>query len=270
MDQEPQEVYERIPWETLEKQGSDRQWLLIAIAGAVALGALAYSFVKSQPMTTPPPEVEAIPVTVAAPGSVSPAPVGTVASPLVVAEADLYAINPERLIDRVAAHAEWFAVEYFTVDGSEQSRLTLGTLMPAGVPLPESPLGTQVFVDWVGTQVVSEVAPLAYEVEVVVRSLLSTEETGFVRQPTTILTIEITIGEDGLARVARPPIISTPSAITPLAMALTAVPAHISSEVESLHGPVVGGEPLADGRWRVVAMVAGADGVQRPATIIVP
>ena len=48
------EVYERIPWETLDKQSGDRQWLVIAVAGAVAVGALAYSFVKSQPAPSPP------------------------------------------------------------------------------------------------------------------------------------------------------------------------------------------------------------------------
>lgn len=52
MDQERHEVYERIPWERLERPSGDRQWMLIALAAAVAVGALAFSFMKNQPATT--------------------------------------------------------------------------------------------------------------------------------------------------------------------------------------------------------------------------
>ncbi|TDI36307.1 MAG: hypothetical protein E2O99_03760, partial [Acidobacteria bacterium] len=117
MDEERQEVYERIPWETLEKQGGDRQWLVVAVAGAVAVGALAYSFTKSQPAPASVPNPVAAAVT-DPPVTMAIAPVTTLQTPLVMAEADLYAIDPERIIDQAKALAEWFAVEYFAVDGS--------------------------------------------------------------------------------------------------------------------------------------------------------
>ncbi|MFV1961094.1 MAG: hypothetical protein ACC658_04595 [Acidimicrobiia bacterium] len=272
MDEERQEVYERIPWETLEKQGGDRQWLVVAVAGAVAVGALAYSFMKSQPAPAPAPTPVAAavtdpPVTLA---TAPAAPVTTSQTPLLLAEADLYAIEPERFIDQAKALAEWFAVEYFAVDGSEQSQATLGSLMPSGVPLPEAPSGTQVFVDWVGVQSVTETAPLAYDIGVLVRSLMAQADGGFVRQPTRLATIGVVIGDDGLPRVARPPSVTMSTGSSPLTMTLTPLPASIQEQVESVYGSVVGGEQLEDGRWRVVAMVEGVDGVRRPTVVTVP
>ena len=266
METERQEVYERIPWETLEKQGGDRQWLIIAVAGAIAVGALAYSFMKNQPVTPAiPASAEA--VAVAPPTSLPPAPVSTVASPLVVTEADLYAVDPERLIDHVAAHAEWFAVEYFSVDGSDESHATLGGLLPVGVPMPEAPAGTQVFVDWVGVRSIAETAPLTYQVEVLVRSLMSHQDGAFVRQPARLATVEVLVGPDGTPRVGSPPTVSVMSAPTPHPMGLLAVPAHVVAQLTTI-GDVIGGVQLADGRWKVVVMTQGLDGVRRPTTIV--
>lgn len=272
MDEERQEVYERIPWETLDKQSGDRQWMVIAVAGAVAVGALAYSFVKSQPAPAPVSATVAASVTTPqATIAVAPvSPVTTTQAPLLMAEADLYAVDPERIIDQAKALAEWFAVEYFAVDGSDQSQETLQSLMPSGVPLPEAPVGTQVFVDWVGVQSVTETAPLAYDIEVLVRSLMAQGEGGFVRQPTRVATIGVIIGDDGTPRVSRPPVITTPEGSSPLSMNLTALPAALQSQIESTYGPVLGGEQLEDERWRVVVMVEGVDGVRRPTTITVP
>ena len=271
MEEERNEVYERIPWETLEKQGGDRQWLLIAVAGAVAVGALAYSFMKNQP---PPAPVAQVAEAVAGPPDIvntSPvAPVSTVATPLVVAEADLYAVNPERIIDQVRSHAEWFAVEYFAVDGSEESQTTLGALLPSGIPLPVAPEGVQVFVDWVGARTVTETAPLTYDVEVMVRSLMAQGEGGFVRQPNRLVMVGIVVGDDGLPRVARPPIVTVQSMSSPMDLELAPLPAPTQEQAESLYGQVIGGEQLADGRWRVVVMAEGVDGVRRPTTVVVP
>ena len=35
MEQERNEVYERIPWETLDQKKGDRQWIMFAVAGAI-------------------------------------------------------------------------------------------------------------------------------------------------------------------------------------------------------------------------------------------
>ena len=158
MEPERNEVYERIPWETLEDKKPDRQWITLGVAGAIVLGALAYTWTSSRatvvPTTTLAASVPATPpvASAAPPAAPAVAPVTTASAPtpVLTAEADLYAVHPERAIDRATAHAEWFIAEYLTVDGSEESRATLGALLPAGVPLPVAPEGTRVFVEWCG------------------------------------------------------------------------------------------------------------------------
>jgi len=269
MEPERPEVYERIPWETLEKKSNDRQWLFYAVAGAIALGALAYSFVRSQPaavapLSEPQPDVS----TTVAPVVDSSVP--EVDSPVLMAEADLYAVDPDRLIDQAMAHAEWFAVEYFSVDGSAESGELIGSLLPEGVPPPEAPEGVQVFVDWARAQSATQLGPTSFEVEVLVRSLLSTGEGGFTRQAPQLALVPVAIGEDGLARVTSPPIIRAAAHPTPAPLGLTDVPEEIRVHMESTHGQVVGGIQVDEGIWRLVVMTTGVDGVIRPVTTVYP
>jgi len=268
MEPERDEVYERIPWETLEKKGGDRQWLAYALAGAVALGALGYSFVRSQPALPPATVAVSAPVTASATtieAQTTPPP-STVAGPIVVAEADLYAIAPERLIERAAAHAEWFAVEYMSADGTEESRRTLSSLLPAGAPMPETPEGTQVFVDWAGATGVTETGGMSFRVDVVVRSLLSTGEAGFVRQPPTMVTVDVEVNESGLAMVTGLPSLSPVTPSPSPNLGLVDIPEEVAVGIEA-GLEIVGGRQATDGSWEVVVMLVGSDGVRRPVTI---
>lgn len=267
MEPERQETYERIPWETLEKKSGDRQWIVYAVAGAVVLGALAYSFMRNQPV--PPPAAEppaAAPATV--PGTTAPSIVSstpsTAASPVVVAEADLYAVDPERLVDQVIAHAEWVAIEYMAVDGSEQSREVLTSLLPRGTPLPEAPEGVQVFVDWVRARSVTKTGPTSFDVGVLVRSLASGGDDGFVRQPPTLVSMSVEVAGDGIPRVTSVPSLEPAAPGTPAELALSQPPEDVVSDIE---GEVVGGVQRADGGWDLVVRLAGPDGVVRPVTI---
>lgn len=272
MEPERNEVYERIPWETLDRRTGDRQWLIIAMAGAVAVGALAYSFMRGQPVAPP-----ATPETVTQSAAPIPPPTAPAAttdtaatSPMVVAEEDLYALETDHLADVAASHAEWFAVEYISVDGSEQSRQTLASLLPAGVPLPEAPADTQVFVDWAGASSVTEIDPVTFLVDVMVRSLVSRGDEAFTRQPVSALQVEVVISDDGLPRIALPPRLSPAPATASAPLSLSPVPEPVLTQVETSHGPVVGGEAQPDGSWLVVAMVTGPDQVARPVTVAVP
>lgn len=265
MEQERHETYERIPWEALDRRRPDPGRLVIAGAVAVALGALAFSFMRSRPMA--PPETVAQSTLPATTATVTTA---AVPPPMVVAEADLYAVDPGSLADAAAAHAEWFAVEYVSVDGSEASRATLASLLPAGLPLPEAPEGVQVFVDWAGAVSVTETAPFTYEVEVLVRSLVSGSEGVFVRQPPRRLLVEVAIGPDGSPRVTRPPTVAVAAEPTaPQPIPLGTVPDQIRAELDASGASVVGGEPLPTGGWRVVVMAEDTDGVRRPRTVLV-
>jgi hypothetical protein len=266
------EVYERIPWETLQKGSGDRQWLVYAVAGAITLGALAYSFTRNRP---PAPTAVLAPAesAITSPSTVPPGvattrahPPSTVASPVVVAEADLFAVEPERLLDQASAHAEWFAVEYIATDGTDESQATLRSLLPLGLPLPEAPDGTQVFVDWARSVRSTQTGPLSFEFEVLVRSLLSVADTGFTRQPATLLTVTVELADDGQPRVTGAPATRTLAEYTPMQAQLEEVPEEVTERL-GLMGTIVGGRDLGDGTWEVVAMVAGPDGVQRPVTL---
>jgi hypothetical protein len=255
MDQERHEVYERIPWEVLEKPRQDHGWLVMALAGAVAVGALAYSFTRSQPADPAPTPVTAV---------TSPPPV-TADVPAVIPETELFAVDGEQILDRLAAHAAWFAVEFIAYDGSAVSAETLGALLPEGVPLPEAPEGTQVFVDWAGVSSVSEIGTMTYRAEVVVRSLASGADGGFIRQPPLTLTVEMTVDAAGLPQVTLPPTISATRLPGRATLTLTEVPADLP--LDPSLGSVLGGRQGDDGTWRVVSMVTGPDGVTRPQAV---
>jgi len=273
VEQERNEVYERIPWETLEEKKGDRQWLMFAVAGAVVLGALAYSFMSSRPGTVPvittlslaqatippaPPSVQALPPTMSS-------------SPVVTAEADLYAVHPERMIDKVAAHAEWFVAEYLTFDSSEQGRATLTSLLPSGIPLPAAPEGTRVFVEWVRTATVEEIAPLTYRATVLARSLAATGEGAYERQAPLEVAVEIAMAEEG-PQVVMPPELRPVDVGPAHQPVLAPVPDDIgATAIEQSGGSeVVGGAQSENGEWRVVLLAPGDDGVSRPVTIVVP
>lgn len=267
MEPERHEVYERIPWEHLDRHGGDRQWLYVGLAGAVALGALAYSFMRNQPIE-PAPTAQVVLTTVAQTPPVAPITEPTVASPLVVSEADLFAVEPESLARAVAAHAEWFVVEYMSVDGSEQSSTALRSLLPADVPLPEAPTGTQVFVDWVGVHRMTEIGDFRYEVEILVRSLVATTDRGFERQPTRLVIVEVGIDDAGRSVVMGAPVVTDAPAVGSVTLDLSEVPDEIVANLEDM-GRVIGGKPTADGGWSVVVMGHSSDGVARPVTTVV-
>jgi hypothetical protein len=270
MEQERDEVYERIPWETLEKKGSDRQWLLYAVAGAVVLGALVYSFMRNQPAPMPPPAVDAaatsVPATTAT--TVLPAAVpSTVATPMVVAEADLYAVDPERLVDQAAAHAEWLAVEFVSYDGSDQSSQTLSGLLPGGVPLPDAPDGAQVFVDWARASAITQTGPTTFDVDVLIRSLVSTGEGGFQRQPPRVLSVTVEIDDRSGALVTHIPTLRPVEPVAGTEVAITDLPADVMASIDPALGEPIGGIAASDGTWEVVVMEEGIDGVRRPVVI---
>lgn len=263
MDRERDEVFERIPWETLEQAPKDNNKLVIYLAGAVVVGSLAFALVRDRPPSPVPlPPVTEVPATTETlPHSPSPS---------LLAEADLYAVDHDRLASDAAAHAEWFAVEYLSSDGSEASRAILQSLLPQGVPLPSGPEEVKVAVDWVGAVSVSESGPLSFEVEVMVRTTAVTGGDVPVRQPPRTMVIEVGFGHDGQPRVLRPPLLATFQMPAPHLLGLVPVSEHLREHLSLTYAEVVGGEPLPDGRWMVVVMAVDPDGVTRPRSVLVP
>lgn len=272
MEPERDEIYDRIPWETLEPAGASRQWLVYAAAAALVLGALAYSFTRNQSPTpasqaAEPAATSTIPATTATTAA-APTP-STAADTVVVAEADLFAVDPERLIDLAAAHAEWFAVEYVSFDGDVESGSVLEALLPLGTPLPQAPDGIQVFVDWAGATAVAQTGPSTFDVDVVVRSLVARDDSAFTRQPPQHLMVPIELDGEGRPRVSRPPVLEERDPAGSAELALQEVPAGVAENL-SVEGEVVGGVPGANGGWLVVIFAPGPDGVTRPVTVEAP
>ena len=271
MESERNEVYERIPWETLEKKSTDKQWLLMAVAGAVVLGALAYSFVINRPAQTPSLPPTTVPQALPESSVLPPAAAAPPPSLVLMAEADLYAVDPERWLDRATAHAEWFVAEYFTVDGSAESAETLRSLLPTGLPVVDPPKEISVFVEWVRTLDVEEIAPFAYRVRVLVRLLVANGDNPYVRQAPVVATVEVAVDETG-PRVLMPPEVGPADVTSQETLSLTPVPPDIEALAFSTSGAieVLGGRLLDDGRWQVVIVGPGPDGVSRPMTVTIP
>jgi hypothetical protein len=274
---ERDEVYERIPWETLEEKRPDRQWIVLAVAGAVVLGALAYTWTSNRAVPAPattvaaPPPASSAPVAAVPPAApVAPATSATPQAPVLTAEADLYAVHPERAIDRATAHAEWFVAEYLTVDGSEASRATLSALLPAGVPLPVAQEGSRVFVEWVRTMSVEEAGELAFRVSVLARTLAAAAGGDYVRQPPLRLEVDVSVANTA-PQVLMAPVVAPASPGEAHQLQMIEVPEDIGATALQSSGgtEVVGGVQEAD-RWRVIVMAPGADGVARPITVPVP
>jgi hypothetical protein len=168
------------------------------------------------------------------------------------------------------SHAEWFAVEYMSVDGTDLSRQQLASILPAGIPLPEAPEGTQVFVDWAGSIAATETSPGKFQVDVLVRSLLSRGEEGFERQPPVVVVVSIEVGQDTQPRVAEAPRVEVVSLAVQPEASLGPVPEEVSTALAASHQRVVGGTERPDGGWDVVVMSTGPDGVTRPMTVVSP
>jgi hypothetical protein len=272
MEPERNETYERIPWETLEEKKPDRQWMMMAVAGAVVLGALAYSFMSNRPapIAVASTLAAAVPETtrVASPVPQAAAqPVATTA-PVVTAEADLYAVHPERVIDRAVAHAEWFVAEYLTMDGTEEGRAALTALLPAGVPMPSAADGTRVFVEWVRASAIEEVGQLVYRVTVLARSLAAASNEEYQRQAPLQVEVDVSVAGDA-PQVIMAPRVSPAQPGPTHQLTLVTVPEEIGDAALQQSGgsEVVGGLQTPDGGWRVVVVAATPDGVSRPVSV---
>jgi hypothetical protein len=276
MEEKREEIYERIPWETLQNPKSDRQTLIIGLAVAVAAGALVYSFVSNRSAHDVVPvsgESSTVTAPMTAPSTAAPfgpaAPLPPATAPESIAEADLYAISPAVLADAAVAHAEWFVYEYLTVDGSGENP-TLRELLPEDIPLPVAPEGALVFVEWVKSLSAHEVEPGVFSVNVLAHYMVAEDGQDYRRVEPEVITVTVAMSEAG-PQIASAPSVG-PVVVEPIASSgLGAVPADVENLVFSSHPDVtiVGGVAHDGGAWGVVIVAAGPGGVLRPVTLLV-
>ncbi len=270
MEEKREEIYERIPWETLENPKNDRQTLIIGIAAAVVVGALVYSFVSNR-QSVPPAPAAVEPTAQLAPAAPAPTVESLAPPPALtppnITEADLYAVAPAALSEVAAAHAEWFVLEYLTVDGSQENP-TLRMLLPGDIPIPSAPEGARVFVEWVRALSTEEIDVGIYSVDVLARYMVAPDGQTYERVAPELLSVVVAVSESGAQVTTAPtagPAITAPSA----AASLVEVPSGIVDLVlgDNPNADVVGGIQSSTGAWQVVAMVPTSGGIVRPVLI---
>src|SRR5690606_15799183 len=163
-DERDVEVFERIPWESLQTK-PDRRWIVYLTSGVLVLGAIGVSVGRQMAGPTPPamstPSAPAA-TTMAVPPPVTEPPPTTSTTPPLWSEADLMALPAATLEIPALARAEWFVSDYFTRDGEEERS----------------------FVEWVRAESIEWVAESTAEVSVLVRRLAASGDDPYTRLPT--------------------------------------------------------------------------------------
>lgn len=293
-----QEVFESIPWDELRDLGdtSRRRRLWYLVGGALVVAVLAFSVVRT--FSTPDPRV-VIPPTVppsppsspAAPSSPEPAvdPAPTYSPPLlpatpaVMSEADLRAVENPTASDgdsqdgrRAASYSEWFVLDYFTLDGTEQPDLLEYWLPGINRPLDTSarPLS---YVEWVRTLWAEPVAEGRWRTVVALRRLVSVDGAAYSRLPTQAVEVVVDFGGGMPTIVDLPRFIPLPEANPGQWWAMeeleTPPPAVLRTAQEELllaqAGAVVGRPAVSrmGDVWRVEWAVADPAGITWPISL---
>lgn len=186
MDEERDvEVFERIPWESLEDKG-DRRWMAYVIAGVIALGAVGVSLGRQMTPGPEPVPTTAAPVS-ATPETVVPATTAEVTAasgpPTTWSEADLMALPAETIETAAMAVAEWYVVDFFTRDGPE---------------------GDRSFVEWVRASQMEWETPTSARVTVLVRRLAATADAPYHRLEAEAWDVEMELDEEAWSVTSRP------------------------------------------------------------------
>lgn len=200
------EEREQIPWSSLVAEPDrvlDRRWLTAAVlVGVVAIVGVAFSLRdRGQP---PAPSDDAIETSAPSVNAIEPSPSMVVTEDQLTADPAL-AHGPDDLLV-IAARAEWFTMDFFTVDGSTETMRSIRAALAhdlRAVPLPHDELGPQTFVEWARTVQIDHVGGDAYQVTVVFRTIRASD-TGFDRDPVRAVSFEVATSE-GKVAVARMP-----------------------------------------------------------------
>ena len=292
-----QEVFESVPWEELRDLGdtSRRRRLWYLVGGASLVAVLAFSVVRT--FSSPDPQV-VIPPTVppspaARPASPSfpgpdqdPAPTHSPhllpATPA-MSEADLRAGEDPTASDgdsqderRAASYSEWFVLDYFTLDGTEQSALLEWWLPGINRPLDASPHPLS-YVEWVRTLWTEPVAEGRWRAVVALRRMVSVDGAAYSRLPTQSVEVVVEVGAGMPTIVDLPRFIPLPEAIPgqwwvgePLETPPTAVLRTARQELLLAQAGTVVGRPAVSRMgdvWRVEWAVADPAGISWPVSL---
>lgn len=239
-------VTERIPWEQLTVQPpKDRRMLWYGIAGgmlAVGLLAVLISRLGGSPGEMQPvvpaaapagtavqtavaePAAAATPAATAAPAP-APAPQPVAAplpEPTLLSEADLMAAGGAVSHLGATAAAEWFVLEFFTLDPSEKWGERVAAASGLIVPTEAAPVPTEAetvsYVEWTRARSVEQIGSDRFRVSVLMRRMVTSDGEVYRRLPAEEAVVEITAEPGGLMRAASLPVLGRPSAGQPRAL----------------------------------------------------
>lgn len=301
MDESDQDVerFESIPWAALLPEENNRRnrWLSIAGAGLIALvvGFVTLRVVNAGPAETvvtlgAPTPMEASVTQVASTmeaAAVPPTLAGSPPEPRVesvnpesraLTEADLLAVAPDGGLRAAVMRAEWFVVDFFTVDDDASGDAVRGAMgTPATVALPhDAPSGVS-YVEWARAYAVESLPGSGYRVSVAFRTLSGPEGEAVVRRPVRAVAVEVVADTSGGTAVldlpqALPTPVILPVPSTPgRCEAVGAMPAAVEAAALQVAGApgvdstVIGGT-ACDGGWRVVVETADGSGMAFPMT----
>jgi hypothetical protein len=214
------EELEQIPWSSLTAQvdgGTDRRWYVLgALVGLVIVAVVGFRLLAGSGQPVPPP-VSGPPVAAPAPVDATEAPEGT----LVVAEDELRrpTVAGDAVPDAVRIRAEWFVMDYFTIDGSEETARSIREALVANlrpVPLPHD--GGQgiasTFVEWARVLEVVDEPDGSFTVTVAYRAIRAADG-GFAREPVVAVVLGVREHEGAYLVAALPTPTTMPAILGP-------------------------------------------------------
>lgn len=276
------EVFESVPWEQLVDLRPDRRRWIYAGAGLAIVALLAFGIARTfrpepETMMVAPTSPVATSVVESTAGSgsspaateapVASAPESAMPAPGIYAESDLMAAGAPGDSSLAAAVAEWFMVDWLTVDGSSDAGEWSGA-----VSQRPSDEGVRSYVEWLGATSVEEIRPAVHQVEVIVRRLASSDGTTYRRVPATAyrVIVDLTSGSPGVSDLpSRVPLPVTEFGRAwgdPASDAAEPVVAAAAAAAGVEVTDVIGIWPIDD-LWRVVVGVADATGVVWPESV---
>lgn len=210
------EERELIPWSSLvaeSDRGFDRRWLVAAALGGVVVfaGVLLSLRDRGQPA---PPAREIAAMSTSSLSAIEPTPA------MVVTEEELTATTvdahgPDE-VPVLATRAEWFTMDWFTVDGSAETQRSIRAALVDDFELsslPHDDPGPQTFVEWARTVRVERVGDDAYDVIVAFRTIHASD-TGFERDPVHAVSITMSTSEGRVAVASVPTPVDVEMAMT--------------------------------------------------------
>ena len=301
------EQFESIPWSSLgaEARSPGRRALVIGatILAGVLIGLFGGRIIRAAtesgvvvtfpPVAAPKPvsptDVEPDPSPAEPPPS-APATVAVVSTvvsdpsmqvpvpPQLYSEADLMAVMPEEEIRMAVVRAEWFVVDYFTVDGESATAADVEGTLPYGydtaLPHHRGEPGIS-YVEWARAFHVAPLGPGRYRVSVAFRTVSGIAVSDLARTAVRAVSVDVAVDDEGAIAVADLP---SPRPLPETLVLESAIPddaeppPEVAAVALGLAGefgdkPILAGAGIDDEGWRLTILISDQSGLEWPLVV---